>query len=214
MAATSRVALYARVSTTDQHPENQTLELNRYAAARGWTVIAECIDKGISGAKERRPGLDTVMSLARKRKVDIVLVARFDRFARSVRHLITALEEFRALGVDFVSLAESVDTSTPAGKMMFTVIAGVSEFERALIRERIMSGLARAKAQGKLLGRPRKAVDAAQVAAMRRDGQSLRQIGRALGISKDAVATMLSVMGAESGGWAPSEPTGEKQQSA
>lgn len=210
MAAPSRVVLYARVSTTDQHPENQTLELNRYASARGWIVVAECVDKGISGAKERRPGLDTVMSLARKRKVDIVLVARFDRFARSVKHLITALEEFRALGVDFVSLAEAVDTSTPLGKMVFTVIASFCELERALIHSRIMSGLARAKAQGKVLGRPRKAVEASQVAAMRREGQSLRQIGKALGISKDAVATMLSVMGSESGGQAPSEPTTEK----
>src|SRR5439155_7038864 len=142
-----RVALYARVSTKNngKYPETQIIALREFANTLGFEVSDEYIDVGISGAKDRRPELDRLMKGVRRRKVDAVLVARFDRFARSTKHLVLALEEFNALGVDFISLNESVDTSTPMGRMVFTVIAAVAELERSLIRERVMMGLDRAR---------------------------------------------------------------------
>jgi len=185
-----RVALYARVSTKNngQDPETQLIALREYAGHRGMTIIDEYADVGISGAKDRRPELDRLMTDARRRRFDAVLVARFDRFARSTKHLVLALEEFDSLGIDFVSLNESVDTSTPMGKMIFTVIGAVAELERSLIRERVMMGLDRANRQGKKLGRPKKLVDREQVATLRAKGLSLRQIAIELRVSKDKVA--------------------------
>ena len=142
MNGQNRIALYARVSTkgNGQNPETQFIALREYAHSRGLQVTGEYVDVGISGAKDRRPELDRLMKDARRRKFDAVLVARFDRFARSTRHLVLALEEFNTMGVDFVSLSESVDTSTPMGKMVFTVISAVAELERSLIRERVHHG--------------------------------------------------------------------------
>src|SRR2546425_1418943 len=162
---TRRVALYARVSTKNngQHPETQLIALREYAQHRGFHVAGEYVDIGISGAKDRRPELDRLMTDARRRRFDVVLVARFDRFARSTRHLVLALEEFNALGIDFISLSESIDTSTAMGRMVFTVISAVAELERALIRERVVLGLKRAKVQGKRLGRPHSRLDRTQV---------------------------------------------------
>src|SRR5215831_4536867 len=173
-----RAALYLRVSTKGhgQTTETQALALRDYAAHRGFEIVAEYRDEGISGSKDSRPALDRLMKDARGRKFDVVIVARFDRFARSVSHLLRALEEFSHLGIDFVSLSESVDTSTPMGKMIFTVLGAVAELERNLIRERVMMGLDRAKRQGKRLGRPQKLVDREQVATLRARGLSLRQI--------------------------------------
>src|SRR5215510_12586385 len=185
-----RVGLYARVSTKNagQDPETQLLALREYAGHRGMTITDEYVDIGISGAKDRRPELDRLMTDARRRRFDVVLVARFDRFARSTKHLVLALEEFSSLGIDFVSLNESVDTSTPMGKMVFTVIGAVAELERSLIRERVVMGLDRAKRQGKKLGRPRTLVDREKVAALRAKGLSLRQIALELNVSKDKIA--------------------------
>ena len=185
-----RVALYARVSTKNngQDPETQLIALREYAGHRGLTIIDEYVDIGISGAKDRRPELDRLMSDARRRRFDVVLVARFDRFAPSTKHLVLALDEFNSLGVDFVSLNESIDTSTPMGKMIFTVIGAVAELERSLIRERVMMGLDRAKRQGKRLGRPRRLLDRERVTALRAHGFSLRQIAITLDLSKDTVA--------------------------
>lgn len=182
----TRVAIYARVSTKghNQDPETQLIALREYARARGFDVVDEYVDVGISGSKESRPALDRLMTDARRRRFDTIAVARFDRFARSTRHLVLALEEFNALGVDFISLSESLDTSTPMGKMVYTVIAAVAELERSLIRERVVMGLERAKAQGKQLGRPRVAVDADRVAALRAQGRSWREISEELGIGK------------------------------
>ena len=181
-----RVALYARVSTkhTDQNPETQLIALREFASLRGFDVADEYVDVGISGSKESRPELDRLMTDARARKIDAVLVARFDRFARSTRHLVLALEEFQSLGVDFISLSESVDTSTPMGKMVFTVIGAVAELERSLIRERVLMGLQRARKEGKTLGRPRVDVDARRVARLRAHGHSWRQITDLIGVSK------------------------------
>jgi len=178
-----RVALYARVSTLNgQHPEMQLSELRDYADRRRWQVAGEYVDEGVSGARERRPELDRLWEDCRKRGVDAVVVYRYDRFARSLRQLVNALEEFRALGIEFVSLHEGVDTSTPNGRLVFGIFATISEFERELIRSRVRSGLASAKAKGKRLGRPRAAVDAKQVAALRASGSSWRVISQQLGI--------------------------------
>ena len=184
-----RVALYARVSTKNngQDPETQLLALREYASARRFEVFDEYVDVGISGAKETRPALDRLMDHARKRRFDAVLVARFDRFARSTRHLVLALEEFNALGVDFISLSESIDTSTPMGKMVFTVIAAVAELERSLIRERVAMGLQRAKAQGQRIGRPAIQLDSEEMQDLRDGGLSYRAIARQLGCSHPTV---------------------------
>jgi DNA invertase Pin-like site-specific DNA recombinase len=142
-------------------------------------------DVGISGAKERRPELDRLMIDARRRKLDVVLVARFDRFARSVKHLVLAMEEFSSLGIDFISLNESIDTSSPMGRMIFTVIGAVAELERSLIRERVVMGLDRVRKQGRALGRPRVQVDPVQIAALRRLVRSWNEIASELGIGKE-----------------------------
>jgi len=177
-----RVALYARVSTKNsQDPETQLLALREYAKARRLEVFGEYVDVGISGGKEKRPALNGLMEDARKRRFDAVLVARFDRFARSTRHLVLALEEFNALGVDFISLSESIDTSTPMGKMVYTIIAAVAELERSLIRERVKMGLRRAKARGKQLGRPRASIDLDKLRELHGAGLSHRQIAAQLG---------------------------------
>jgi len=182
------IAVYARVSTTDQSPEMQLAELRDYVARRGWAVYAEYVDKGISGTKISRPELDRLMADARRRRFDIALCWRFDRFARSTAHLLAALEEFRNLGIDFVSLHESVDTTTPLGKMVFTVVAAVAELERSIIAERVKAGVARARAKGKRLGRPvGSKVDAAKVGRLLAEGQSYRQTAKALGCSAGTI---------------------------
>jgi DNA invertase Pin-like site-specific DNA recombinase len=132
-----RVAIYARVSTLDQQPENQLLELRRYAEARGWRVVAEHIDHGVSGAKERRPALDALRVAAKRRHIDAVLCWRLERLGRNLRHLILLLDELQALGVAFVSLAEGIDATTPAGKLQLHILGAIAEFERERIRERV-----------------------------------------------------------------------------
>ena len=172
-----RAALYARVSTSNgQDPEMQTRELREYCERRGWTVASEYVDIGISGTKEKRPELDRLIADAHRRRFDAVVVWKFDRFARSVSHLLRALETFQALGIEFVSLSEQLDTSTPTGKMVFTVLGAVAELERSLIVERVRAGLRNARAKGKRLGRPRVTGDAARIACLRASGRSWRTI--------------------------------------
>jgi DNA invertase Pin-like site-specific DNA recombinase len=161
----------------------QMREIRQFCKARGWKVTGEYIDEGISGAKDSRPELNRLMHDAHRRRFDAVAVWKFDRFARSVSHLLRALETFNALGISFVSLSESIDTSTPAGKMVFTVLGAVAELERSLIAERVRAGLRNAKAKGVHLGRPRVAVDATEIDRLRLAGASWRAVGRALGIS-------------------------------
>jgi DNA invertase Pin-like site-specific DNA recombinase len=186
---TTRVAIYARVSTTNhgQDVGLQTRELRQFAEARAWTVAGEYIDSGVSGAKDSRPELNRLMADAHKRRFDVVCVWRFDRFARSVSHLLRALETFKALGIDFVSFSEQMDTSTPAGKMVFTVLGAVAELERSLTVERVRAGLRNARAKGKTLGRPRVTVDATKIAALRSQGLSWAKIGDALGLGEGTV---------------------------
>ena len=150
-----RIAVYARVSTSDQSTESQLLDLRRYVRERGWDIFKEYVDEGISGTKDSRPALNELMDDARKRRFDVVLVWRFDRFARSTKHLILALEEFKNLGVDFVSFQENIDTSSPLGSAIFTIISAVAQLERDIIAERVKAGLRRARENGKKLGRPR-----------------------------------------------------------
>jgi DNA invertase Pin-like site-specific DNA recombinase len=181
----SRVAIYARISTSNhgQDVTMQTRELREYVERRGWQIVAEFVDTGISGSKERRPELDKLMNEAHRRRFDTVIVWKFDRFARSVSHLLRALETFQALGIHFVSLSESLDTSTPAGKMVFTVLGAVAELERSLIVERVKAGLRNARAKGKRLGRPRCIVDGSKIAQLRAAGRSWRAIARQMGAS-------------------------------
>lgn len=184
-----KVALYTRVSTHEQSSDMQHRDLLQYCAQRGWTVAREFTDHGISGTRERRPGLDQLMAECRKRKVDTVLVWRFDRFARSTKHLIAALEEFQHLGIGFVSFQEGIDTASPLGKAVFTIISAMSELERNIIVERIKGGLRRAKALGKHIGRPGLATPDLrhQIGQLHRQGQSLRTISRTMGISRSLV---------------------------
>jgi len=161
----------------------QLRELREYCQRREWAITREYVDIGISGRKEKRPELDQLLHDAHRRCFDAVVVWRFDRFARSVSHLLKALENFRALGIEFVSLSEQVDTSTPTGKMIFTVLGAVAELERSLIVERVRAGLRNARAKGKKLGRPPKLTKPELINPMRSQGASWRAIGRALGAS-------------------------------
>src|SRR3989442_6473281 len=144
-----RIAIYARVSTSDKTCDNQLRDLRDYCRARGWTDVREFIDTGISGTKERRPALDKLMAEVKGRHVDVVVVAAFDRFGRSVRHLVEALELFRHLRVEFISLRAQIDTGSPLGQAGVTIIAAIAQFERRLIAERVRAGLRRARAEGK-----------------------------------------------------------------
>lgn len=187
-----KAALYARVSTNEvQNPEVQLSELREYAQRRGFTIYAEYVDVGISGAKEKRPELNRLMADAHRRRVDAVIVWKFDRFARSVSHLLRALETFNSLGIAFISLSEQIDTTTPAGKMVFTVLGAVAELERELIRERVRAGLRHARAKGRKLGRPKADRmhdrDAEQIGAMRQAGLSYEKIAVELGRSMTTV---------------------------
>lgn len=182
-------AIYARVSTANngQDPTMQTRELREYCGRRGWTVADEYVDVGVSGTREKREALDRLMADAHKRRFDVVAVWRFDRFARSTSHLLRALETFQALGIHFVSLSESVDTSTPVGKMVFTILGSVAEMERQMIVERVRAGLRNARAKGKRLGRPRSAVDVTRIGALRTQGRSVREIASELEYSRGLV---------------------------
>lgn len=184
-----RAFLYARVSTGQQDDGMQLREMLEYSEHRKWTT--EVFPDSISGAKEKRPGLDRMMELVRRRKCDVVLVYKFDRFARSLRHLLQALEEFDALGVRFVSLHDNFDTTTPSGRLMFQIVGAFAEFEREIIRQRVRSGVAHARAQGIRLGRPRLVADREKAASLRAQGESLRAIGKKLGISHASVVRLL-----------------------
>jgi DNA invertase Pin-like site-specific DNA recombinase len=184
-----KIAIYCRVSTTDQSIEMQRRDLQRFCEQRGFEVFQEYSDEGVSGTKDQRPALDKLMADAKKRLFDGVLCWRFDRFARSSKHLISALEEFRHLGIEFISYQENVDTSSPLGKALFTIVAAIAELERNIIVERIRGGIRRAKEQGKRLGR-RPLSDPSllrTVMELRTAGQSIRTIAQAVQVSKSVV---------------------------
>ena len=197
---TPRVAIYARVSTHEhegkQDPETQLYHLRQYAAARGFTIIGEFIDYA-TGRNEQRPQYQQLLDLVRKRQTDIVLVWRYDRFARSTKALITALNEFRTLGVNFISYQESIDTTTPQGEMVFTIMASLAQFESALIAERTRAGMERARAQGKQTWRPTILAETqARIAVLRKDGVSINKITKELGIAYSTAHKYVKALGA------------------
>ena len=184
-----RAALYARVSTSNngQDPTVQTRELKEYCERRGWTLVGEFVDVGVSGSKDSRPELNRLMLDAKQRKLDVVLVWKLDRWGRSLRHLVNSLAELEALGIAFISLKDNLDLTTPSGRLMFQIIGAMAEFERSLIQERVRAGLRNARAKGKRLGRPRVTLDHAEIARLRRAGASWRAIGRELGLPEATV---------------------------
>src|ERR1700682_6531926 len=184
------VAIYGRVSTLEQNASMQIDELRAYCARRQWEIAGEFIDSGVSGSKESRPALNRLLVDAKRRKFDTVLVYRYDRFARSLRQLVNALAEFDALGIHFVSLHEGVDTSTPNGRLVFGIFASIAEFERELIRSRVRSGVAAARARGQRLGRPKRIIDPTRIAALRGQGIGWKAIAKQLGCG---VSTVLRV---------------------
>jgi DNA invertase Pin-like site-specific DNA recombinase len=189
-----QAAIYARVSTLDQQPENQLQELRRYVNARGWTG-REFVDRGVSGAKDRRPALDVLVSDAKRRKFDVLVCWRLDRLGRNLRHLVTLIEELQTLGIAFVSLGEGIDCTTPAGKLQLHILAALAEFERARIQERVRAGLARARAQGVRLGRPRRRIDPQRLATVA--GLPEREAARRLGIPRSTLQRWLAQKRAE-----------------
>ena len=182
-----RAAIYARVSTLDQEPENQLAELRHYVAARGWTAV-EFVDRGVSGSRDRRPALDAVLMDIKRRRFDVLVCWRLDRLGRSLKHLVTLLDELQVLGVAFVSLQEGIDATTPAGKLQMHILAAIAEFERARISERVVAGLARARRQGKKLGRPR--VTRPPVSLPK--GLTVREAAEAWGVSKSTAARWIN----------------------
>jgi DNA invertase Pin-like site-specific DNA recombinase len=181
----TKVVLYTRVSTLkNQDCEVQARELREYCARRGWEIVAEFSDSGWSGARDSRPALDKMLRAARRREFDILLIWKLDRLARSLKNLLNLLSEFEALGLALVSLTDSLDMSTPQGRLLFQIIGAMSEFERSLCRERIMAGLRAAKARGAKFGRPRVEVDTAHIQALRTSGASWRKIATETGLSR------------------------------
>jgi DNA invertase Pin-like site-specific DNA recombinase len=178
-----RVALYCRCSTAEQSTELQVRELREYCQRRGWNIVSEYIDAGVRGTKDSRSELNRLMADAHKRLFDVVAVWKFDRFARSVSHLLRALETFRSLGVEFSSYSEAIDTATPVGKMTFVVLAAVAELERSLIVERTKAGQRNARLNGTHVGRPRANVSDADIRGLLESGRSMAEIGTLLGVS-------------------------------
>jgi DNA invertase Pin-like site-specific DNA recombinase len=185
-----RLALYMRVSTVDQHPETQLHDLRGLAAQRGFEIVQEYTDQ-ISGAKAKRPGLDQLLSDARRGKFDVVMVWAFDRLARSVRHLLEVLDELNHLEIEFVSFRENIDTGGPLGRALIVIIGAIAELERNLIIERVRAGMRRAKLEGRRIGRPPLNVDRNALIHDRSRGQSLRQLAKGYGISRASVIRVL-----------------------
>jgi DNA invertase Pin-like site-specific DNA recombinase len=186
--SSNRVALYARVSTSNgqQDPEMQLRELREYAKHRELIIIGEYVDR-MTGSKDSRPALNRLTADASRRKFDAVLVWKLDRFGRSLRHLVNAIAELEAIGVAFISFRDNLDLSTPSGRLMFQIIGAMAEFERSLIQERVRAGLRNARAKGKRLGRPRAVVDPFHVEALRASGASWRTIAKKLGVGLGTV---------------------------
>jgi DNA invertase Pin-like site-specific DNA recombinase len=186
------VAIYTRVSTDKQDPEMQQRELLDYCHRRRWTIVGTYTDAGVSGTKESRPELNRLMADAKRRKFDAVLCWKFDRIGRSLRHLVNLLAELESLNIAFVSYSDSVDLTTPQGKLMFQIICAMAEFERSLTVERVKAGLKNARAKGTRLGRPSLGLDASDARVLRNGGYSLREIGARLHCSEGTVRRMLA----------------------
>src|SRR6201984_2988181 len=188
----NKAAIYVRVSTADQHVESQLYDLRELAARRGFSVVKEYEDRGISGSKVRRPALDALMADAHRKRFDVVLVAAFDRIARNVRHFLEVLDELNHLNIQFISLRENIDTGGPLGRAMLTIIGAISELERSLIVERVKAGMRRAKLEGRRIGRAPLQVDRVALLRDRQRGLSLNQLAKAHKISKASVCRVLN----------------------
>jgi DNA invertase Pin-like site-specific DNA recombinase len=186
-----KAALYVRVSTPDQHVESQLYDLRELAAQRGFEVVHEYEDRGVCGQKARRPGLDALMADARRRKFSVVLVAAFDRIARSTRNFLQVVDELDSLGIEFVSRREGVATGDGVGRLFMTIISAIAELERSLVVERVKSGMRRARLEGRQIGRARLDVDREQVITDRRSGMSLTQVAKRHGISRASVCRLV-----------------------
>jgi DNA invertase Pin-like site-specific DNA recombinase len=197
MIRKARVGIYVRVSTSGQSTRAQELELREFSRRRGWLVHKVYEDRGFSGAKERRPALDEMLADCRRRRLDIVLVWKFDRFARSLKQLVSALEEFRKLRVDFISATEGIDTTLASGELVFGIIASMAQFERSLIAERVRAGLARARKEGVRLGRPAiKRLTPDEIRSVRKDRASGRFSLRGLAVKyRTSLWTMQQLVG-------------------
>src|SRR5438552_9535591 len=182
-----RAALYVRVSTVDQHVESQLYDLRELAVQRGFEVVHEYEDRGVSGTKARRPGLDALLADARHKKFSVVLVSAFDRIARSTKNFLQIIDELDSLGIEFVSRRENIDTSGPMGRLFLTLISSIAELESDLIRERVRAGMRRARLEGRQIGRARLDVDREQVVIDRRTGMSLTQVAKRHNISRASV---------------------------
>jgi DNA invertase Pin-like site-specific DNA recombinase len=193
-----RVAIYARVSTIDQTCDNQLRDLREYCRARGWDQVTEYVDEGISGTTDRRQALDQLMAAVKVRRVDVVVVAAFDRFGRSVRHLVETLELFRHLGTEFISLREQIDTGSPLGQAVFTIIAAIAQLERSLLVERVKAGLRRARDQGKHIGRPRARVDRRVLEDVLSRRLPSRVAAKELGVSQSSFLRLAKTYNVES----------------
>jgi len=193
---TLRALTYSRVSTADkQNPEVQTIELRRYCESRGWDIIDEVVDRGFSGGSgpEQRPGLSRLITLVRARKADVIVVTKLDRLFRSLKHLVTILDELESLKIMFVSVGDQIDLTTASGRLMMQIVGAFSEFERSLIRERTIAGLAYVRSKGVCLGRPKTRPDDA-ILRLRNEGLSYTQIGRRLGCKRSAIYRALKAM--------------------
>lgn len=202
MSRMYRVATYSRVSTAHhgQNPDVQVQELRRYCLAREWEITHEIVDHGFSGGSDARPGLKRLLGLVQSRQVDAVVVVKLDRLFRSLKHLVITLEEVQALGVVFVATKDNVDYTTPAGRLLVQVLGSLAEFEKSLLRERTLMGLAHARAAGKRLGRPKLRDDKA-ILDLRAEGKSLREIASELETSVGAVQRAIAAGGVSKSPW-------------
>jgi len=201
-AKSKRAAIYTRVSTIDQHPETQLYDLREMATRCGYEIVHEYTDT-ISGSKSKRPGLDQLLADARRHRFDIVLVAAFDRVARSVRHFLEVLDELNNLGIEFVSLRESIDTGGALGRAVVVIVGAIAELERSLIVERVRAGMRRARLEGRRIGRAPLNIDRQQVVHDRRSGQSLTQVAKKHGISRASVCRLMKENGGSPQGVVP-----------
>lgn len=191
-----RAALYARVSTVDQHPETQLAELRQFAANKGFNIVGEYTDHGYSGVRARRPELDRLMDDARRHRFDVLLVWSCDRLARSTKHLLQTIDELNGFGIQFLSQREAIDTEGPLGRAILVIVSAMAELERCIIIERVRAGMRRARLEGRQIGRARLDVDRAQVIQDRRSGMSLTQVAKKHGISRASVCRLMKAASA------------------
>jgi DNA invertase Pin-like site-specific DNA recombinase len=201
-----KAAIYVRVSTPDQRVESQLYDLRELAAQRGFEVVHEYEDRGVCGKKARRPGLDLLMADARQKKFSVVLVAAFDRVARSTRHFLQVVDELDSLGVVFLSRRENIDTSGPMGRLFVTLISSIAELEADLIRERVRAGMRRAKLDGVRIGRAPMNVDRAAIVRDRLSGTTLTAVSRKWGVSRSLVCKLVKRAGGGDKGFPPPPP--------